>query len=110
MDTVRVAARLAELYRRREFAVARAELFARDALRHVPARRGALPPWSSLIAQLHAIDVEEPLVAGNRFALTMALDSTLPGHGRRTLDGLCGYYLVAGDKIVSEQIFYTERD
>jgi hypothetical protein len=109
MDTVRVAARLAELYRQREFAVARAELFAHDALHHAPARRGSLPPWSSLIARLHAIDVEEPLVAGNCFALAMALDSTVPGRGRCRLDGLCAYYLVAGDKIVSEQIFCTER-
>jgi hypothetical protein len=121
MDTVRVAERLAELYRRREFAIARSELFARDAVSHAPKvapirrglaparQRGALPPWSRLIEQLHGIDVEAPLVAGNCFALTMALDSTVPGHGRRTLEGLCGYYHVAGDKIVSEQFFYTER-
>lgn len=123
MDTARVAERLAELYRRREFAIARNELFARDAVSHAPTvapvrrglaqaparQQGALPQWSRLIEQLHGIEVEEPLVAGNCFALTMALDSTVPGHGRRTLDGLCGYYLVAGDKIVSEQFFYTER-
>jgi hypothetical protein len=121
VDTACVAKRLADLYRRREFEVARTELFARDAVSHAPAvarvgpglarkpaRRPALPQWSSLIEQLHCIDVDEPLVAGNCFALTMSLDSTVRGSGRWTLDDLCGYYHVAGDKIVSERFFYTE--
>jgi hypothetical protein len=119
MQTSRVAKRLAQLYRRGEFGAARAELFAQDAVsvaRAVPRLRpddsGAAPgctgvPLTSAIETLHGIDVDEPLVAGNRFSVSMALDSTLIGLGRLTLDEICVYYLVAGDKIVSEQFFYT---
>lgn len=121
MDTARVADRLAELYRRREFTLARAELFApaarglapevarRDRGSSLgPARRSAPLRLSSLMEQVHVIDVDEPLVAGRCFALTMALDSTMAGRGGRPIEGLCGYYRVAGDKIVSERLFFSE--
>lgn len=121
MDTARVADRLAELYRQREFALARAELFAPAALCLAPevaprdpgsapgpARRSAPLRLSSLMEQVHVIDVDEPLVAGRCFALTMALDSAMTGHGGRTIGGLCGYYRVAGDKTVSERLFFSK--
>lgn len=119
MGTTRVAQRLAGLYRRGEFEVARAELFARDAVSFAPSpategidRNSAMarciePPSTRGIETPHGIDVSDPLVARDFFSVSMALDSTVVGHGRLAFDELCVYFLVAGDRIVSEQFFYT---
>jgi hypothetical protein len=117
--TSRVAARLAELYRRGSFAQAQAELFAQGAVSTGPVRAGrargrgwpappsAGQPFLNRIAHLRGIDVAEPLVAGKVFSVSMSLDSTVVGHGRLTADELCVYCIVEDGKIVSEQFFYT---
>lgn len=119
MQTTDIATRLAELYRKGEFATAHAELFARDAISIEPegapgevvagvsAIRKSGHSCPNAVERVHRIDVDEPLVAGDYFSVSMSLDSTVVGRGRVEVDELCVYYLVDGGKIVSERFFYT---
>ena len=56
-------------------------------------------------ASHHGVQVSEPLVAGNFFACTISLDSTLKGQERSRMDEVA-VYEVRNGKIISEQFFY----
>lgn len=119
MQTEKTAELLVERYRGGDFAAARAELFAPHVTSVEPA--GAPSEVSAALSairadkrcspdsglQLTGVDVCDPLVAGDYFTVSMALDSTIVGRGRVTVDELRVYYRVCSGKIVSERFFYT---
>ncbi len=120
MTTKDIADRLVALCRQGQFEAAHHELFAADAIGLEPYATPTFPEetrglkaliekghtFTTLIEQVHAISVSDPLVADHSFACAMRLDVTIKGHGRMSLDELCIYQVKEG-KIVSEQ--FTSR-
>jgi len=58
------------------------------------------------VEEMHGIVIGEPVVAGNFFTVSMALDRTFKGRGRVNMEELCVYEIDEG-KIVCEQFFYS---
>lgn len=118
MKTAAIAARLVALCREGRWQTAQAELFAPDAVsreqeaspafpqetRGLPAITEKGKKWESMVEQVHALSVSDPLVAGESFACTMSMDITLKGQPRMQMTELCVYCIKDG-KIVSEQFF-----
>ena len=118
MSTQTVATRLAELCRQGKFEAAQKELFAEDAVSIEPQAtpdfaketkglRAILEKghkFESMLEQVHGCTASAPLIAGNSFALTLAMDVTMKGRGRVKLDEVCVYEVKDG-KVVSEQFF-----
>jgi hypothetical protein len=118
MTTKEIADRLSELCRVGDFATAQSELFAGDARsieQHaspyfekettgLDAIKEKGEKWNSMVEETHSIDVSEPLIAGNSFALTMTLDVTMKEQGRMNTTELCVYETKDG-KIISERFF-----
>ena len=63
--------------------------------------------WQSMTEEFHGVEVSDPLIAGNHFTLTMAMDVTMKGMGRSKNTEVCVYKVDDG-KIVSEQFFYDQ--
>jgi ketosteroid isomerase-like protein len=61
--------------------------------------------WAK-VTEVHASEVEGPLVAGNHFALTFKLDSTNKESGQRTKMEEVAVYHVQNGKVAKEQFFY----
>jgi hypothetical protein len=112
-----IAKRLVELCRQGEFEAAQNELFADNAVSIEPA--GSPAPrvegleairekgrqFMASLETMHAVEVGDPIVAGNYFSCTMMLDATFQGQGRMKMEEICVYGVRDG-KIVSEQFFY----
>lgn len=113
-----IADRLVELCRKGEFEAAQTELFADDAVSiepdgapmeladGLPAIQKKGREFMASVEEMHGIVISEPVVAGNFFTVSMALDATFKGRGRATMEELCVYEVDDG-KIVTEQFFYS---
>jgi len=120
MTTKEIAERLVALCRLGHVETAQKELYAADAVGIEPYGTAAfaketvgLPAliekghkFSSMIEEVHALSVSDPLVAGDAFACAMQFDVTVKGHGRIKLDEICLYEVKDG-KIISER--FTSR-
>jgi hypothetical protein len=118
MLTSQIADRLVELCRKGEFEAAQTELFAEDAVSIEPdgapmemaeglaAIQEKGRQFMASVEQIHGIVISEPVVAGNFFTVSMALDTTFKGRGRVNMEEIC-VYEVDGGKIISEQFFYS---
>jgi hypothetical protein len=118
MSTQTVATRLAELCRQGKFEAAQKELFAEDAVSIEPRAtqdfaketkglRAIIEKghkFESMLEQVHGCTASAPLIAGNSFALALAMDVTMKGRGRVKLEEVCVYEVKDG-KVVSEQFF-----
>jgi len=118
MSTQTVATRLAELCRQGQFEAAQKELFAEDAVSIEPRETPDFPKetkglraiiekghkFESMVEQVHGCTASAPLIAGNAFALTLAMDVTMKGRGRVKLEEVCVYEVKDG-KVVSAQFF-----
>ncbi|HYF33195.1 MAG TPA: nuclear transport factor 2 family protein [Chitinophagaceae bacterium] len=118
MDTQAIASRLVELCRQGQFETAQKELFAKDAVSKEPYATPNFEQetkgldailekgkkWEGMVQEMHAMNVSDPLVAGNSFACTMRMDVTTKGQGRMDMTELCLYQVKDG-KIVSEEFF-----
>jgi hypothetical protein len=118
MSTQQIASRLAELCNQGKFEAAQKELFAEDAVSIEQAATADFPKetkglrailekghkWEANVEQVHSGSASKPLIAGNAFALTLALDVTMKGRGRMKLEEVCVYEVKDG-KIASEQFF-----
>jgi hypothetical protein len=120
MSTESVAKRLVAMCRHGQFEEAQHELYAKDAVSIEPeaAANGPLGNVKGLdailekgkrfqagVADMHGIEVSDPLIAGNWFSIVLTLDITMKEHGRMTMSEVCVYH-VKDDKIVLEQFFY----
>jgi hypothetical protein len=118
MSTPHIAKRLVELCNKGEFEAAQRELFAEDAVSIEPRASADFAKetkglkaiiekghkWAAGVEQVYSCVVSQPLVAGNSFACTMAIDLTPKGQDRMKLAEVCVYQVKDG-KIVSEQFF-----
>lgn len=116
MPTVEIANRLVELCRKGAFEKAQDELYAGDAVSIEPhgtpdfekethgldAIKEKGKKWESMVEESHGIEVSDPLVSDNSFALTIMMDMTMKGRGRMKMTELCIYHVKDG-KVVSEQ-------
>lgn len=118
MDTKYIANRLVELCRQGEWIKAQKELYAQDAVSIEPhatpgfdretkgldglAEKGR--KWAEMVQEMHALEVSDPIIAGNCFACTIHMDITIKGQGRMPMTELCVYQVKDG-KIISEQFF-----
>lgn len=62
--------------------------------------------FQASIEEIHGGSVSEPIVAGNHFALTIAIDATFKGMGRMLMEEIAVYEVKDG-KVVKEQFFYS---
>jgi hypothetical protein len=58
------------------------------------------------VEEMHGIVIDEPVMAGNFFTVSMALDTKFKGRGRVNMEELCVYEIDRG-KIVCEQFFHS---
>lgn len=115
MNTQEIANRLVELCRQGDFEKAQTELYSQDAVSIEPeagygfeketkgldAIHKKAEQWNNMVQEMHGIEVSEPLLADNGFAVTMAMDVTMKGGHRMASTELCSYRVKDG-KIVSE--------
>ncbi|NNC95540.1 MAG: nuclear transport factor 2 family protein [Chitinophagales bacterium] len=90
------------------------ELFAQDAISVELAENGTTKglesikkkaDWFAENFEVHSIQVSDPLIAGDTFAIRISLDTTNKKDGKRTpMDELCVYEIRNG-KIISERFF-----
>ena len=118
MTTKEIAKRLKKLCDKGDFEGAQRELFAKDAVSIEPQAGGGFEKethgldaiiekgkkWNSMVSEVHEIEVSDPIVAGNTFAITMRLDTTMKDKKRMDMNELCVYNVKDG-KIISEQFF-----
>jgi len=118
MTTKEIAKRLKKLCEQGDFETAQKELFAKDAVSIEPMASEAFEKethgldailkkgkkWTDMVKENHSMEVSEPMVAGNTFALTMQMDVTMKDGKRMDMTELCVYHVKDG-KIISEQFF-----
>lgn len=116
MNTAAIARRLVDLCRQQHWEKAQRELYATDAVSIEPEETPTTPKetrglenignkgrqFVAMVETMHALEVSEPLVAGQTFACTMSLDVTFKGQPRMQMAELC-VYVVKDGRIVSEQ-------
>ncbi len=61
--------------------------------------------FQSNVEEFHGATISDPIVAGNSFAITWAMDATFKDRGRMTIEEVCAYQVEDG-KIILEQFFY----
>ncbi|MES1225744.1 MAG: SnoaL-like domain-containing protein [Bacteroidota bacterium] len=118
MTTQQVADKLVAYLRQGKIFEAQSELYADEIVCIEP--EGAMVPhitkgkkevgekgkqFASMIEQRHGGSCSDPVVGGRYFSISMSLDATMKGIGRRVLDEVC-VYEVKGGKIVHEQFCY----
>ena len=118
MSTKEIAKRLADLCRKGDFTAAQKELFSENALSIEPEATPAFQKetkglnaiiekgkkWSSMVEKTNKMEVSEPLVGNNSFALTIHMDVVMKERGPMDISELCVYQVKDG-KIISEQFF-----
>ena len=116
MKTIRqIADRLVELCREQKFIEAYRELFGEEA-ESIDPLYTIMPPARGLItlierekqfmakAQIHSIEISEPLISGSYFTVKLSMSFTHADRGEVNMDELC-VYLVRDGKIVRQQFF-----
>lgn len=118
MTTEQISKRLIELCRKGDFETAQKELYATGATSTEPYETPAFAKetqgldailekgykFESLLDEMHSIEVSEPMIAGNSFAVVMTMDMTMKGKDRMKMPELCVYEIKDG-KIVSETFY-----
>ncbi len=118
MSTKDVAKKLKKLCEQGNFEGAQKELFAQDAVSIEPMASEAFAKethgldailkkgkkWEEMVSKNHSMEVSEPMIAGNTFALTMHMDVTMKDGKRSDMTELCVYHVKNG-KVISEQFF-----
>ena len=118
MTTKEIAKRLKKLCDKGDWEGAHRELYAKDAVSIEPEASGGFEKeshgldaiiekgkkWASMVSEVHEIEVSEPMIAGNTFAVTMRMDVTMKDKKRSDMTELCVYHVKDG-KIISEQFF-----
>ena len=116
MNTKEIAKRLVEICRKGDFEKAQKELFSQDALSVEPHSTPAFEKetkglkailekgakWNSMLEKVNKMEVSEPIVAANSFALTIHMDIVMKQRGPMDMTELCVYEVKDG-KIVKEE-------
>jgi hypothetical protein len=118
MSTKEIAKKLKKLCEQGQFETAQKELFAKDAVSIEPMASEAFEKethgldailkkgkkWNDMVAESHSMEVSDPMIAGNTFAMTMHMDVTMKDRKRTDMTELCVYHVKDG-KVISEQFF-----
>jgi ketosteroid isomerase-like protein len=118
MSAKEIAKKLKKLCEQGQFETAQKELFAKDAISIEPMASEAFEKethgldailkkgkkWTDMVAENHSLEISDPMIAGNTFALTMRMDVTMKDRKRMDMTELCVYHVKDG-KIISEQFF-----
>jgi hypothetical protein len=118
MSTKEIAKKLKKLCEQGDFETAQKELFATSAVSIEPMASEAFEKethgldailrkgkkWTEMVSKNHSMEVSEPMIAGNTFALSMHMDVTMKDGKRMDMTELCVYHVKDG-KIISEQFF-----
>jgi hypothetical protein len=116
MTTKEIAKKLKKHCEKGDFEGAQRELFSKDAVSLEPMASQAFDKethgldaifkkgqkWNEMVSESHGIEISDPIVAGESFALTMEMDVTMKDGKRNKMTELCVYHTKDG-KIVSEQ-------
>lgn len=114
LSTSEIANRLVELLKQQQFVQAYQELFSDDTTSHDPIY-AAQPPLKGLDllierekqflqrAQIHGINVSDPIIAGSYFTISLQMDFTA-AEERKNLAELCIYKVIEG-KINRQEFF-----
>jgi hypothetical protein len=116
MSTKEIAARLKKLCELGQFDAAQSELFANDAISIEPMAAGGFEKeskgldairakgkqWNDMVSEYHKMEVSDPIVAGQSFAMTMHMAVTMKEGGPMDMTELC-IYKVKDGKIISEE-------
>ena len=118
MTTAEVAKKLVELCREGKIDEVQETLFAENAqsieasemmgpkiVTGIEAIKAKSVAFQSGVEEFHSATISEPILAGNSFAITWAMDATFKGRGRMTIEEVCVYQVKDG-KITLEQFFY----
>ena len=118
MTTQDVANRFHELAQTGQWEQIQQELFAENAKSIEPEHSPGLQSvegmeaikqkgkqFGEMVEEIHGGYSNEPIVAGNYFAVAMGMDTTMKGAGRMKMDEIALYQVKDG-KIVKEQFFY----
>ena len=118
MSATEVASRFNELTQTGQWDQIQNELFASTAVSIEPEHSPGLKTaegidaikekgksFSEMVEEMHGGYSEQPIVAGNHFAVAMGMDVTVKGQGRMKMDEIAVYEVKDG-KIVKEQFFY----
>lgn len=118
MTTTEVANKLVELCRQGKIDEVQETLFADNAqsieanemmgpkvVTGLDAIKAKSIAFQSGVEEFHSATISDPIVAGNSFAITWAMDATFKGRGRMTIEEVCAYQVKDG-KITLEQFFY----
>ena len=119
MTTTEIANQLVELCKTGQWDKAQEELYADHAVSIEPAG-GPWPEkvegleaikakgdqWSASVEEVHGMEIEGPIVAGDYFTCSMKIDVTMKGMPRSLNEEIC-LYKVEDGKIVSEQFFFS---
>ena len=118
MTTAEIAGRFNELAQAGQWNEIQAEMFADDAVSIEPAHSPGLKTaegieairekgkqFGEMVEEVHGGYSNEPIIAGNHFAVAMGMDVTMKGQGRMQMDEIAVYEVKDG-KIVKEQFFY----
>jgi ketosteroid isomerase-like protein len=118
MSTKEIAKKLKKLCEKGEFQTAQKELFGKNAVSIEPMASEAFEKethgldailkkaekWDNMVTEKHSMEISDPMIAGNTFALTMRMDVTMKDRKRMDMTELCVYHVKDG-KIISEQFF-----
>jgi ketosteroid isomerase-like protein len=118
MSTKEIAKKLKKLCEQGDFHTAQKELFAKDAVSIEPMASQGFEKethgldaivkkgkqWEDMVSEKHSMEVSDPMIAGNTFAVTMRMEVTMKDKKRTDMTELCVYHVKDG-KIVSEQFF-----
>ena len=118
MTTVDIANRLVEICRSGQFDDAYHELFSPDAVAYemegypdritkgIDALLAKSKGFAEEVKEMHALEITDPLVMGDQFAVGMMLDMTKKDGKREKAEEICVYEVKNG-KIVSERFLYS---
>ena len=110
----RIATTLVELCREWKFPEAQAALFHDAAVNIEPDGRittglaaimAKERSFLDSIRERHLLEISDPIVADDYFAMQLLMDVTIENIGRRTRNELC-IYQIQDNKIIREQFFY----
>lgn len=118
MTTTSIAQQLVDLCRQGKIDEAQSSLFASDAqsiessemmgpkvVQGLDAIKAKAAAFQAGVETFHEAKISDPIIAGNNFAITWALDATFKQGGRMTIEEVC-VYQVKDEKIVLEHFFY----
>lgn len=117
MTTQQVAERLVELCRMGQIEAAQHELYADNAtslepnegpMKEAIGKQAILEKskyFQDMVEEFHGSSISDPVVAGDLFSISWAMDVTMKGRGRSNMQEICLYKVNEG-KIVSEQFFF----